>query len=46
MTALVFLKLNGFDIHGTAQEVEDMVLSIASGTLAKQEIADWLEGHC
>ncbi|HEU0293257.1 MAG TPA: type II toxin-antitoxin system death-on-curing family toxin [Anaerolineales bacterium] len=40
-----FLALNGFEISATIEEQVDIILSLASGKLNRQEFTDWLSTH-
>lgn len=42
---LLFLKLNGVELEYSQQELVNFGLGIASGTVAKDEIKDWLKNH-
>ena len=39
----VFLMMNGYEIVSTVDEQEEIIISIASGDLGREEFADWLE---
>jgi death-on-curing protein len=41
----VFLWLNGFEIHASVSEQEEMMLGIADGTLDREHLARWLVKH-
>ena len=38
----VYLIINGFDITSLQQEVENMIIDIASGNMTNVELAQWL----
>ena len=38
----VYLIINGFDITALQQEVENMIIDIASGNMTNVELAQWL----
>ncbi len=38
----VYLIINGFDITATQQDVENMIIDIASGNMTNTELAQWL----
>lgn len=38
----VFLRLNGHKISAPVDEAEGIILSIASGTMTREQFADWL----
>ncbi|MBM2804946.1 MAG: hypothetical protein HW419_2839 [Deltaproteobacteria bacterium] len=40
-----FLVLNGFEISATVNEQEQIILSVASGTMERAEFLDWLRIH-
>ena len=42
---LVFLALNGVEIECTQQELIDVGLSLASGTMSAEALFDWLSAH-
>ena len=46
MTALVFLDINGIDFNSSDEDFTEMVLSVASGKMQKNEIAEFLKRHC
>ena len=37
----VYLIINGFDITATQQDVENMIIDVASGTMTTVELAQW-----
>jgi death-on-curing protein len=41
----VFLLLNGFELQGTVDEQERLMLDLAAGRLTREELATWLEEH-
>jgi death-on-curing protein len=41
----VFLVLNGFNISADVDVQESVVLAVASGTLSREELRDWLAQH-
>lgn len=38
----VYLIINGFDITATQQDVENMIIDVASGNMTNTELAQWL----
>ena len=40
-----FLVLNGKEIEAPGDEVEKIVLEMASGKLSLKDFVDWLAGH-
>ncbi len=40
-----FLVLNGKEIDATIDEIEGIILQVASGKLALEKLIDWLKGH-
>ena len=38
----VYLIINGFDITATQQNVENMIIDVASGNMTNVELAQWL----
>lgn len=42
---LTFLEVNGIKINATNNDVEDLAMSVASGTSHYSEILDWIEKH-
>ena len=44
-SAAMFLKINGFSLIASNQEVESFVLSIASGEGSIETITDWLKTY-
>lgn len=45
VAALVFLELNGIEVRATDDEMERLVLDVASGDCGKPEIATFLASH-
>lgn len=41
----VYLIINGFDITATQQEVENLIINVASGNITNTELAEWLQGN-
>jgi len=41
----VMLLLNGHEIVGSVDEQEEVILSVASGTMSRDEFASWVEQH-
>ena len=39
----VYLIINGFDITGTQQDVENMIIDIAAGNMTNTELVQWLQ---
>ena len=39
----VYLIINGFDIMATQQDVENMIIDVASGNMTNVELAQWLQ---
>ena len=39
---IVYLIINGFDITATQQDVENMIIDVASGNMTNVELAQWL----
>ena len=39
----VYLIINGFDITATQQDVENMIIDVASGNMTNVELAQWLQ---
>ena len=42
---LVFLALNGIELEYTQEELADMVLAVAAGTLPFEDTVGWIVGH-
>jgi death-on-curing protein len=40
-----FLVLNGFEITAPVNEQEQIILSVASGTMERAEFVEWLQIH-
>ena len=40
-----FLVLNSHEIEGSVEEQERVILEVASGTLRRAGLGDWLKGH-
>lgn len=41
----VYLIINGFDITATQQDVENMIIDVASGNMTNTELAQWLRDN-
>jgi death-on-curing protein len=41
----VMLMLNGYEISASVDEQERIVLAVASGTLSRDDFADWVDQH-
>lgn len=41
----VTLVMNGFEIAAEIDEQEQVILSLASGTLSREQLTEWLENH-
>jgi len=41
----VMLLLNGHEIVGSVDEQEKVILSVASGTMSREEFASWIDQH-
>jgi death-on-curing protein len=41
----VFLLLNGYEIHATVDEQEDVILRVASGSMPRGDFTSWLRLH-
>ena len=39
----VYLIINGFDITATQQDVENMIIDVASGNMTNTELVQWLQ---
>ena len=39
----VYLIINGFDITATQQDVENMIIDVASGNMTNVKLAQWLQ---
>jgi death-on-curing protein len=42
VSALIFLALNGYDVHAPEEDFAEMVLSVARGELGKADVAVFL----
>jgi death-on-curing protein len=42
---VTFLRLNGMDLNATDSELEDVIVALASGIMARRTFAEWLEAH-
>lgn len=40
-----FLILNGYQIHATMDEQEEMILQVAAGKIKRESLTDWLRAH-
>jgi death-on-curing protein len=40
-----FLRANGYQISGTMQEKEAVVLAVASGEMPREELTEWIRAH-
>lgn len=40
-----FLRLNGFHLVGSANDVEATFLSLASGTMSRENFTEWVRAH-
>jgi death on curing protein len=41
----VFLALNGYEINASIEEQVEIILSVASGKLSRENFAEWLSNH-
>jgi len=41
----LFLKRNGYEIGGTVDEQEQIILGVASGEIGRDALTEWLEQH-
>jgi prophage maintenance system killer protein len=41
----VFLDLNGYELRQTDEEIEEMILSLAAGTVGQGEFFGWVVNH-
>jgi len=41
----VFLVLNGYEIEASVDEQERLMLDVASGSITREHLADWLRQH-
>jgi death-on-curing protein len=46
VAALLFLRLNGYDVVAPQEEKHAVFLAMAEGRLGEDELADWLEAKC
>jgi death-on-curing protein len=44
-TCLVFLRLNGFEVRASDDELVDLVMGVADGSRSKAEVAVFLSAH-
>lgn len=42
---LVFLALNGIELHHTQTELSEVILQLAAGTLQSTDLLDWILSH-
>lgn len=42
---LVFLALNGYELHYSQRELSDIILALASGNIGEKEILRWIMEH-
>jgi len=40
-----FLTFNGYEISGTVDEQERIILQVAAGTLRREDFTNWLREH-
>lgn len=40
-----FLVLNGFDLSAPVPEQEELILALANGSLAREELRRWVDAH-
>lgn len=40
-----FLALNGYEINASTEEQAEIILSVASGKLSREDFAEWLSNH-
>src|SRR5574341_2181929 len=40
-----FLALNGYEINASTDEQVEIILSVASGKLSREDFAEWLSNH-
>ena len=40
-----FLVLNGYQLHATVEEQEDMILKVAAGKSGREAFTEWLRQH-
>ena len=41
----VFLVLNGFEIHASVNEQEELIIGVGSGRISRNELSEWLANH-
>lgn len=41
----VFLVLNGYELRATVEDAERMILGVAAGTVARDELVQWIRAH-
>lgn len=41
----VFLVLNGFEIHASVDEQEELIFQVASGKVDREAFTEWLRAH-
>jgi death on curing protein len=41
----VFLLLNGYEIEGSVDEQEELIIGVASGKVSRIELGEWLARH-
>jgi death-on-curing protein len=41
-----FLVLNGFELQAPTDEQERVILSVAAGSMARDEFVQWVRAHC
>lgn len=44
--ALTFIRLNGYDIHVTQEELYETVMKVANKKLSRENLANWFRKHC
>ncbi len=40
-----FLLLNGYELQGSVDEAEDLILGVATGATGRDGLVSWVEGH-
>ena len=40
-----FLMLNGYDIDSAGGEQESLVVDLASGSVAREQLSEWVKSH-
>ncbi len=40
-----FLMLNGYEVRGSVEESERLILDVASGQVSREDLAEWLKKH-